>query len=545
MTAAEALERGRRSYDDQSWGDAYRYLTRADEQEPLGPGDLVRRATAAYLLGRDETWLALLERAHHDHERRGDAEAAVRCAFWIGLGLLQRGEVARGGGWLALGERLLADAPADSLERAYLTLPGALQAMAGGDPARAHDAFAQAAALGRRGGDVDLTALGLLGQGQALVKMGRGEAGIAVLDEVMVTVTTRPVLPIVTGIAYCAVILSCQDTLDLRRAQEWTAVLSAWCEAQPDLVPYRGQCLVHRSELLQLHGDWSDAVAEADRACARLSDPPGQPAAGMAHYQQGELHRLRGQLGPAAEAYRRASEHGRDPQPGLALLRLAEGSVEAAAATIRRVVASTEQRGPRSRVLAALVEIALAAGDRPAARQGAEELTALAAEGEVLVLVAMAAQARGSVLLAEGDPGPALGELRAAQRAWGELDAPYEVARLQVAMGRACQALGDGDAASWELAAARATFERLGAAGDLASLDTPPPRPARPASVLTDRELEVLTLVAAGRTNREIAGELFLSPHTVRRHLQNTFAKLGASSRAEATALALQRGLLP
>jgi DNA-binding CsgD family transcriptional regulator len=395
-------------------------------------------------------------------------------------------------------------------------------------------------------GDRDLRALGMLSSGQAALVAGAVRRGMALLDETMVAVAAGEVSPVPAGIVYCAVVDACIEVFDLRRAAEWTEALDRWSGAQPDLVPYRGQCLVHRSQLLQAHGSWPEARTEADRACRWLSRP-SHPALGLALYQRAELHRLRGELADAERSYRAASRQGCEPAPGLALLRLAEGRVDAAVAAIRRVI--DETRGPlrRPALLAAGVEILLAAGAVDDARSAAGELHELAGEVDAPLLHAVAAFATGSVLLAGDDPVAALGALRDAHERWRELDMPYDAARARVRIGLACRQLGDDDAALLELDAARLVFAQLEARPALAEVTrltaAAPPSEPRPGG-LTGRECEVLRHVAAGETDREIAAALVISEHTVGRHLQNIFRKLGLSSRAAATSFAHEHHLV-
>jgi DNA-binding NarL/FixJ family response regulator len=368
---------------------------------------------------------------------------------------------------------------------------------------------------------------------------------MSVLDELMIGVVAGEVSAVVAGLAYCSVIDACHELFDLRRAQEWTAALTQWCEAQPGLIPYSGQCLVHRAEIMQLHGTWPDAADAAQLACERFAGRPDQAAAGAAFYQQAELQRLCGDVSKAEVAYRQASRLGREPQPGLALLRLAQDRVGAAAAAIRRVMDEAQDRVARCRLLPAYAEIMLAANHVEAARAAADELSEIADDLDAPLLRALAGHARGATLLADDDARAALAALRLAWAAWQELDVPFEAARVRVLIGLACRKLQDEDTAQMELDAACWVFRQLGAAPDLARAEAlARKRPAAVPGGLTARELEVLHLVAGGKTNRSIAADLFLSEKTVARHVSNILTKLGLSTRAAATAYAYEHDLV-
>jgi ATP/maltotriose-dependent transcriptional regulator MalT len=543
VTAAEARARGRECFGRRAWADAVAELSAADREAPLEPEDLERLATAAYLVGRDEDSVEVWERAHQELLGAGDVLRAARCAGWLVFVLLNGGEFARAGGWLARARRLL-DGERDCAEQGHLLLPVAFQRAVEGDWPSAYAISGQAAEIGARFADIDLVALARNIQGRALIGQGKTVEGMTLLDEVMVAVMADEVSEIVAGSVYCSVIEACQEAFDLRRAQQWTAALTHWCDSQPDLVPFSGHCLVHRAEIMQLHGAWADALDAAQGACERLLLRP-QPAVGAAFYQQAELHRLCGEFAQAEEAYRQASRWGREPQPGLARLRLAQGQVDAAAAAIRRVVDEAEDRVPRSRLLPAVVEIMFAAGDVHAARAAADELSEMADELDAPLLRALAMHAEGTVLLLEGNARAALGALRHAWTAWQELEVPYEAARARVLIGLACRERGDEDGAEMELDAARWAFGQLGAVPDLARAQSLSRQAApKAAGGLTARELEVLRLVATGKTNRSIAADLILSEKTVARHVSNIFTKLGLSSRAAATAYAYEHDLV-
>lgn len=527
------------------WDEVYERLLSADTGSRLSADDLERLAVAAYLTGHDEHCIQVWTRAQQAHRQRGEDERASRCAFWIGMLLALRGETAQANGWFSRAGRCVSGL--DCVEQGYLMLPVGLAALSQGSMTDAQTAFSHAVGAAERFDDSDLAALARLGQGQCRVALGDITEGIALLDEVMVSVQAGEVTAIPAGIVYCAVVQVCHAIFDLRRAQEWTAALDDWCSVQPGLVPYRGQCLVHRSQLLQLRGAWPAAMAEAQRACQRLADPVGQPAIGEAHYQRAELHRLRGDVDQAERDYQVAGTWGRVPQPGMALLRLQQGNVDGAQATIRRVLAEPVSRLDRAHLLAAGVEILLVAGDVEAARTAAAELHALADAAGAAQLTAVSAYADGAVLLFEGDLVRAMSYLRRSWRIWQELEATFEAARVQILIGSACLQQGDDDSAAIELDAAREVFGRLGATPQLARLEElsgTAQTDNRPGG-LTSREVEVLQLLAAGGSNAHMAAELVISPHTVARHVQNIFVKLAVTSRTAAAAFAFEHGLMP
>jgi DNA-binding CsgD family transcriptional regulator len=543
--AAADLERGRQAYAERAWTKAHGILLRLEETSSLDPDDVERLAVAAYMLARDDECAVYLERAHERFLALGAVLRAVRCAFWLGMTLMLRGEVGQGGGWLGRAQRLLEREPIETVEHGYLLLPVAFRHEAEGDLEAAAATAGQAAEIGERFGDADLFALGAHAQGHWLAASGDLERGFSLLDEAMVAATTRVESPIVTGVVYCGVILTCVETHDVRRAQEWTAVLSRWCEDQPDLVAFTGRCLVHRAEIMQLHGDWSTALEEAQRAGERLAEGFNRPATAQAFYRQGELHRLRGDLDAAERAYAAASRYGFEPQPGLALLRLAQGRPDGAGASIRRVLAEVTERSRRTALLPAAVEIMVELGELDDAKRACSELEQIAEDYGSSLLAAAAAHAWGSALLREGDAAGALASLRRASKGWSELEAPYEAARARLLVGLACRELGDEDGASWELRAARDAFAALGAVSDVTRADALlSSEPERETYGLSARELEVLRLVAGGMSNREIAGTLVISEHTVARHLQNLFVKLDVSSRTAASAFAFEHDLV-
>jgi ATP/maltotriose-dependent transcriptional regulator MalT len=538
------VEAAREAFARQSWREVYTLVKEADDAV-LDAGSFELLAVAATLIAEDQDSIRAWERAHVEHLRAGRPVEAARCACWASMSLMLTGEMAQAGGWMARAERILSELDPDIpvAPRAMLLIPAALGALHAGDAAAAGALAKQIVSIATGAGDRDVLALGRLTVAQAAHLAGDIGGSMRLFDEVMVDVTMGDVSPIVAGIVYCTVVQCCMEASDLRRAAEWTEALRRWCEGQPDLVPYRGQCLVHRSQVLLAHGEWTDAAAEAERARKRLADP-AHPALGLAHYQRGELYRLRGELDAAAEAYRKASRYGCDPAPGFALLRLAEGDVAGAVRAARRMLEEHPPGPARAQLLAAAVEVHLAAGEVAEARQLADELAALAATIGTELVEATAAYALGTVLAAEGDAKAAIASLRDSCKAWRGLEMPYDAARARFQLALAYRGGHDHDAADLELDGARTTFEALGATVDLARMNQGAPTSTPTPGGLTERECQVLRFVAAGKTNREIAAELVISEHTVGRHLQNMFLKLGVTSRAAATAYAYEHDLV-
>jgi DNA-binding CsgD family transcriptional regulator len=465
----------------------------------------------------------------------------VRCAFWLAITNLIRGETGQANAWTARGQRLVGDH--DYVEQGYLAVAVAEQQLREGQANAAHANAGQAVAIGESSGDADLTAAALHAQGRALIQQGDVVAGLKRLDETMLAVIEGGLLPVMTACMYCSVIGTCQQVYALGRAREWTCAFSKVCEQQPQMVAFTSTCLVHRAEIMQLQGAWPDALSEACRACDHAERADRKPP-GAALYQQAEIHRLRGEFTKAEEAYRTASELGCEPQPGLALLRLAQGRTGTACAAMRRLTSATTDQLRRARLLPAHLEIMLAIGDVEEARRARDELGKLANAFDTDVLRAVVAQADGAIALAEGHASAALDPLRCAFELWERIEAPYEAARVRVLIGHACRAFGDDEAAELERQGARSVFERLGAQPDLDRLDAPPlPCQAASTNPLTSRELQVLRLISTGRTNKEIAEELCLSERTIDRHVNNILTKLDVRSRTAATAWAYDHKL--
>lgn len=544
-TELSELERGRALFEQRAWLDAHEALTRADTQAPLTVDDLWRLAMASNLSGRDEAGRSALERVYHAcHD--GEPTVAARAAFWIGFRMLHLNDVSRGQGWLARAERCLERAPSPCVVQGYLQLAQVRTLFGAGKYAEAFEAAQHASDLADRFGDRDLGAFARNLQGRIRIRQGQLEVGLRLHDEAMLAVTGGELSPIITGLVYCAAIDSCQAVFELERVREWTQALRSWCDAQPQLRPFTGACMVCRSEILEVAGQWPEALDEAQHAAKIYLESLGAVAAGEAFYRQAEIHRLRGELEEAEARYVDASQSGRDPQPGLSLLRLAQGRTDAALQAMRRALSSTTQPAGRAKLLPALVEVTLAAGLADEARRGTDELGQIAELFDTDMLRGLALKARGAVELAEGDARAATASLREAFDLLQRLNAPYHAAQARLLLGCAYQALGDTEGGLLEAQAARACFQRLGAVSDLRALDALLSRAAPTPNVcgLSARELEVLRLVASGKTNKLIAQELCLSEKTVDRHVSNILTKLDVPSRAAATAHAYENKLI-
>ncbi|EWT05231.1 LuxR family transcriptional regulator [Intrasporangium chromatireducens Q5-1] len=544
MGVVEELARARADFERGDWSAALGTWSDADPSS-LTPEDLDRAGEAAYLLGRRELALELDERAHLAHLRSDDVPGALRSAFHLVMIAATSGEPSKAAGWLATAERLLADVPADIVERGYITFAQMFRCAMSGDLAGAAVRAEEAVETGRRHHDGELMALALCGLGRVTIMSGRVAEGLALLDEAMTALLAHGRSPEVFGNVYCTAIEGCQEVREVGRVAEWTSGLQRWCEAHPSLVAFTGQCSLHRGQLLAAQGALREAVDEFDSAIERYRGGGQLPAIGQAAYERGEALRILGDLDGADESFRLAGECGYDPQPGLALLWTHRGELGAAAGAARRLVAEPGSPVDRVRVLPGLIEVLLACGDVDTARSLSAQLDSLANSFGFDAVHADAASAAATVELAAGDPTGALPYARKARSLWTRLENPYAAGLAQVCIGRALRALGDEGSARVELEAARAVLARLGAAPAVQIIDelVSPRVPDRPDG-LSERELEVLRLVAVGRSNQQIAALLVISDRTVARHLSNIFTKLDVGSRTAAAAYAYEHHLV-
>jgi ATP/maltotriose-dependent transcriptional regulator MalT len=534
----DELLRAREAYDRGNWAVAFDQLRTVGN---LGADDTLALATSAYLTGDVDQAVRALQAGYQEMIKNGDTRGAVRFSFWLALILDLRGEAAISGGWVARGQRLLEN-ETNTVERGYLLIHEFFQHIERGDFAAAGETAAQVVESGRRFGNPDLIAIGLMCQGRWTIYSGRVPQGLALLDEAMVGVAAGEVSPIIAGMVYCAMVEACQEVSDFARAAAWTSALTRWCDTQPGLIPFTGQCSLHRGQIMRLRGAYDEALTEFALAQRRYQVEGTTAPAAQALREQGDVLRIKGRLDEAEAAYRQAAELGYEPQPGLALLWLARGRTAAAVSAMRRLLAETQLPVQRSSLLPAGVEVMLAAGLLEDARRYAGEFSEIASAFGNPAVQAMAGYAAASVALASGNVDEALGQARESTRLWNEIGSPYEAARARVLVARALRKLGDEESATGELWVARRAFAELGAGPAVDEVDRLLGRP-RPGG-LTEREIEVLRLVATGRSNHDIARDLVLSQKTVERHLSNIFTKLDVPSRTAAAAYAHEHGLI-
>lgn len=539
MSAASRLEVGRAAIAERRWRDARDVLAEADgaTASGLAASDLELFATASMLCGSTGDAVAAMTRAHDTYLADADIPGAARTAGWLALQHLEMSEIALSGTWMTRGVRLVAQlGDADAIGGRVALVVAALTGFFVGDYDEARRRFGEIAAIAARTGDGELAAHADFGSGMCLTSSGMTAEGLESFDRVVAAVAAGDVSPLPTCAFFRMMLDVAHAAFDLRRAADWTDAFGRWCDAQPQLVAYSGQCHAYRAQLLCLRGRWAEASSAALLAEERLR-AGDFTAAYVSNYQLAELHRLRGEFRAADPYYRKAAATGWDPQPGWSLLRLAQGDVPESRRMLRHAVAGAEE-GNRRRLLPAVVEVELAAGDVATARAAADDLAELCRAEATGMLAALAAAAAARVSYETGDHLAGLDAAEDAIRAWADADVPYEAARCEVVAGRVLSALGRQEDAARRFEAARAAFDALGARAD--SAETAELLGIRTPGALTHREIEVLRLVSTGLTNRAVAERLSLSEKTVARHLSNIFAKLGISSRAAATAYAYE-----
>lgn len=527
----DALKQARDAYAEGDWPTAAAFFDSvADEQ--FTADDLVAYFEAVWWLGRSEDALRVGAAAYEALLADSRPVETVRLAVLVVLTHLARGDEPQAYGWAGRVGRVLEEIPEDAVHGHFLLLTEVLVNLWSGDPAAAVDAAHRVQDMGRRFDDPDLVAGGLYGEGHALIKLGEVADGLARLDEAMVGVLDGRVASVLSGALYCYTIGACHEVADVRRMTRWTELAERWLASQSVAFWYDGICRVYRAELQLMRGEWDEAERGAQRVAVEFDDNH-VPYAAEGWYIVGEVRRLRGDP-TATDAYEEAHARGRDPQPGRALLQLQQGDAAGAARSMRSALAAAGSNPlRRAPICAAAVETALAAGRLKDAADAESELAATAANYATSGLEAMAATARGALLVADGRAEEALPVLRDACRRWVDLGAEYDAAGTCRWLAKAYRALGDETSAAAEEARAEETYERL-------SAEQPE---SEPSNGLTGRECEVLALVAEGLSNREIGEELFISDRTVARHLTNVFHKVGVTNRTEAARYALDHGI--
>ena len=526
------------------WQGAYDAAVNAQrpDADPSSEADrLDVLADAAWWLGRLDECIDHRESAYAGYDGLGHHRRAGQCAVWLYEHYCFQARPAIAGAWLRRARHLLKD-DQDSVEFGALRLREAEVAHGRGNLSEAAEAAREVVELGRRLRSPDIESEALQTLGRVLIDGGDPSEGLANLDEAMLFAIEGRLRPYSTGKVYCSLISACEALGDLRRAAEWSDATTRWAQQHP-LAVFPGLCRVHLASSLRSRGEWEDAEEQAVRACSELSTLNVMSAA-AGYAEIGEIRRRIGDLAGAEHAFRHAEELSGQPQPGLALLRLAQGNTDAAVAIITRALDElTWDRLGRARLLPASAQIAIAAGNLPRAVASLEELESVASEFASPALIGAALSTRGRVQLASSDSS-ACGTLRNAADRWQDLGVPHEVATARMLQGAACREAGDLDGAAASFEAARALFEQLGAALDLRNLREITSTTADLPAGLTRREGEVLRLVASGVTNKAIAETLSLSQKTVSRHLSNIFLKIHVSSRSAATAFAFEHHLI-
>jgi class 3 adenylate cyclase len=488
-SAVDAVEAGRGALERHAWEEAYELLTEADRKGSLTGEGLNLLAWASWWTAHPDETIEALERAFGAYLKEGDRSAAAMAAFRVAEQYGMRMAVPLASGWMAKAERLGAEDPGAPVHGWLAWMRGLITLVMEGDHEGAVEHYDRALEIATRMGDRNLQAMSIQDKGHILCLQGRVAEGLALIDEAMVAAVGGELDPEPAGYVYCGMIGICSRLGDYGRAAEWTDATTRWCERH-SITGFPGICRVHRAELMRLRGSWPKAEEEARLACQELPRFNFYGGLGPAFYEIGEVRRRMGDFDAAEQAFGRAHEYGRDPEPGLSLTRLAQGKVDAAAAGVRRVLATeSKDRLSRVRPLAAQAEIALAADDLETAASAADELESIVSDHEAIALRSMAASVRGAVRLAQGDAEGALSDLQRAREGWQQVEAPYEVAEVRLLLGKAYRSLGDQGAALMELKAARTTFERLGASpaagstgellGELAASAAAPERVSR------------------------------------------------------------------
>lgn len=535
------LDEARTAGAQGEWRIAHKAFMDAEAIRPLASDDLYQFSQASWWSGNFDETNRLFERVHRSYLDEGRLEEAASAAMELAVNHYLRGEESLGSGWAARCVRLLEGRELSPIH-GYVRYIFEVEAnFSNAEMSRALTAANEVLEMGRMFNDSNLIASAINAQGRTAIKQGEPARGLALLEESMAWVLAGDLTPDFAGNLYCNTVAAFHELADYRRMSEWTDALERWVSSLPVAVLFAGICRVHRAQLLRLRGNWDRAERDAARVCSDLVDISVLTVA-EGWYERGEIRRLRGDANGAREAFQNAREHGRDPQPGLALLSLAEGNSDAALKSISAALMVVTEPLPRAALCAAHVEIAIAASDLDAAERSVDELNGTAEKFGSPGLQATANAANGAFALANGELDVALRVLRRACQMWRELHAPHHAARVCMLLADTYRQLGDHESAALEVESAEAIFRNLDAKPDLTAIVSLR-EPARPPGGLSEREAEVLGLVALGRSNRQVANELFISEKTVARHVSNIFNKLNVSSRTEAARVAVELGI--